>query len=57
MLEIELVNIIYNEEFKPAAYKSALLAHCLRDFGPECCSEKGDIEAVCRVAPRTASGV
>jgi hypothetical protein len=48
MLEIELVNRIYKEAFKGAAYKFALIAHCLRDFRPECQSEKGDIEAVCR---------
>ena len=48
MLEIELVNRIYREEFKRAEYKFALIAHCLRDFRPGCRSEKGDIEAVCR---------
>jgi hypothetical protein len=48
MLEIELVNRIYREEFKRAEYKFALLAHCLRDFRPDCRSEEGDIEAVCR---------
>jgi hypothetical protein len=48
MLEIELVNRIYREEFKRAEYKFALIAHCLRDFRPECRSEKGDFEAVCR---------
>lgn len=48
MLEIELVNRIYKEEFKRAAYKFALIVHCLRDFRPECRSEPGDIEAVCR---------
>jgi hypothetical protein len=48
MLEIELVNRIYKEEFKSAEYKFALIAHCLRDFRPECQAEKGDIEAVCR---------
>jgi hypothetical protein len=48
MLEIELVNRIYREEFKRAEYKFALIAHCLRDFRPECRSVKGDIEAVCR---------
>jgi hypothetical protein len=48
MLEIELVNRIYREEFKRATYKFALIAHCLRDFRPECRSEKGDIESVCR---------
>ncbi|MFA5183253.1 MAG: DUF116 domain-containing protein [Syntrophales bacterium] len=48
MLEIELVNRIYREEFKRAEYKFALIAHCLRDFRPECRSVAGDIEAVCR---------
>ena len=48
MLEIELVNRIYREEFKRAEYKFALLAHCLRDFRPACGSVKGDIEAVCQ---------
>ncbi len=48
MLEIELVNRIYRGEFKQAEYKFALIAHCLRDFRPECRSVKGDIEAVCR---------
>ncbi|MEJ2071154.1 MAG: DUF116 domain-containing protein [Syntrophobacterales bacterium] len=48
MLEIELVNRIYKEEFQGAAYKFALIAHCLRDFRPECQSVEGDIEAVCQ---------
>jgi hypothetical protein len=48
MLEIELVNRIYREEFKRAEYKFALIAHCLRDFRPECRSVEGDFEAVCR---------
>jgi len=48
MLEIELVNRIHKEEFKRSEYKFALLAHCLRDFRPECRSEEGEFEAVCR---------
>ncbi len=48
MLEIELVNRINLEKFKQAQFKFALLAHCLRDFRPECQSVAGDIEAVCR---------
>jgi len=48
MLEIELVNRIYKEDFKRSQYKFALIAHCLRDFRPGCRSVKGDIEAVCR---------
>jgi hypothetical protein len=48
MLEIELVNRIYKEDFKRADYKFALIAHCLRDFRPECGAVEGDIEAVCQ---------
>jgi hypothetical protein len=48
MLEIELVNRIYKEEFKRSEYKFALIAHCLRDFRPGCRSVKGDVEAVCK---------
>jgi hypothetical protein len=48
MLEIELVNRIYREKFKSSEYKFALIAHCLRDFRPECRSEEGEIEALCR---------
>ena len=48
MLEIEIVNRIYRAEFERAEYKFALLAHCLRDFRPDCCSTMGDIEAVCQ---------
>jgi len=47
MLEIELVNRIHREEFKRSEYKFALIAHCLRDFRPECQSVEGDFEAVC----------
>jgi hypothetical protein len=48
MLEIELVNRIYKEEFKRSEYKFALIAHCLRDFRPDCRSLEGDFEALCR---------
>jgi hypothetical protein len=48
MLEIELVNRIYKNEFKRSEYKFALIAHCLRDFRPECRSEDGEFEAICR---------
>jgi hypothetical protein len=48
MLEIELVNRIYREEFKRSEYKFALMAHCLRDFRPGCRSEDDEFEAVCR---------
>ncbi|MEJ2366389.1 MAG: hypothetical protein P8017_17275, partial [Deltaproteobacteria bacterium] len=36
MVEIELVNRIYKEEFKRSNYKFALMAQCLRDFRPGC---------------------
>jgi len=48
MIEIELVNRIYKESFKNSSYKFALIAHCLRDFRPECKSESGDYESVCK---------
>lgn len=47
MLEIELVNRIYKETFKRSDYKFALIAHCLRDFRPECRSLSGDYESIC----------
>ncbi len=48
MLEIELVNRIYKESFKHSEYKFALIAHCLRDFRPDCRSVSGDIESICK---------
>jgi len=48
MLEIELVNRVYSEQFQQSDYKFALMAHCLRDFRPSCRSEPGEIEAVCK---------
>lgn len=47
MIEIELVNRIHRESFKRSEHKVALIAHCLRDFRPQCRSVPGDIEAVC----------
>lgn len=48
MIEIELVNRIYRDAFKKSSYKFALIAHCLRDFRPECKAYSGDYETVCR---------
>jgi hypothetical protein len=48
MLEIDLVNRIHKESFKRGEYKFALIAHCLRDFRPDCRSVSGDIESVCK---------
>ncbi len=46
MIEIELVNRIYKEAFRQSKYRFALIAHCLRDFRPDCRSVSGDIEAI-----------
>ncbi|MEW6602617.1 MAG: DUF116 domain-containing protein [Nitrospirota bacterium] len=48
MIEIELTNRMYKEAFRKSEYKFALIAHCLRDFRPECRSAKGDMEEICR---------
>jgi len=47
MLEIELANRMYKQQFKDRAYRFALIAHCLRDFRPSCKSVPGDMEQVC----------
>ncbi len=52
MLEIELVNRIYRENFKGSAYKFALLPHCLRDFRLKCLAGPGDIEYTCKGCTR-----
>jgi hypothetical protein len=48
MLEIELTNRIYRKDFKHSEYKFALIAHCLRDFRPDCRAVSGDIESICK---------
>jgi hypothetical protein len=48
MVEIELGNRINREAFQQSAYRFALMAHCLRDFRPECKSVPGEYEAVCK---------
>jgi hypothetical protein len=48
MIEVELTNRINKEAFKEQEYKFALLAHCLRDFRPECRAVQGEIESICR---------
>jgi hypothetical protein len=47
MIEIELTNRINKHAFRESAYKFALIAHCLRDFRPDCASENGEIEHEC----------
>ncbi len=48
MIEIELVNRIYRMAFKKSDYKFALIAHCLRDFRPECKAFEGEYESECK---------
>ncbi|HDK16482.1 MAG TPA: DUF116 domain-containing protein, partial [Nitrospirae bacterium] len=48
MTEIELINRIYKHVFTSSKYKFALIAHCLRDFRPDCRAVAGDIESICR---------
>jgi hypothetical protein len=48
MVEIELANRIYREAFKKSDHKFSLIAHCLRDFRPECKSVSGDYESICK---------
>ncbi len=48
MVEIELINRIYRDAFIQSSYKFALIAHCLRDFRPECKAVSGDYESVCK---------
>ncbi len=48
MVEIELVNRIYKEDFKKSEFKFALIAHCLWDFRPDCRAVPGDIESICK---------
>jgi hypothetical protein len=48
MIEIELVNRIYRKAFKNSDYRFALIAHCLRDFRPECKALSGEYESECK---------
>ncbi len=48
MIEIELVNRIYGHAFKNSDYRFALIAHCLRDFRPECKALAGEYESECK---------
>jgi len=48
MLEIEIGNRLYAEEFRAAHVKLALLPHCLRDLAAECRAAERDIDYVCK---------
>jgi len=52
MIEIELVNRIYRKSFKNSEYKFALIAHCLRDFRPECKAVPGAYESECKACTK-----
>ncbi|UCH80700.1 MAG: DUF116 domain-containing protein [Nitrospiraceae bacterium] len=52
MIEIELVNRLYRRAFNDSAYRFALIAHCLRDFRPECRALSGVYESECRGCTR-----
>jgi hypothetical protein len=47
MVEIELVNRINERAFSNAPWRMALVAHCLRDFRPDCKAVPGQVEEVC----------
>jgi len=48
MLEAELVNRIYANEFRRCEYKIALLPHCLRDLSRTCMSKEDEIDYFCK---------
>ena len=52
MIEIELVNRIYRRAFQQSEYRFALIAHCLRDFRPDCKSLSGAYESVCKACTK-----
>ena len=47
IVEIELVNRINVSTFNDAPWRMALVAHCLRDFRPDCQAVPGKFEEVC----------
>lgn len=48
MIEIELVNRIYAEQFNQCKYKIALLPHCLRDLSRACLSKPDELDYICK---------
>ena len=48
MLEIEITNRLFREEFRKAPGKIALLPYCLQDFSVDCKSEKAGFDYQCR---------
>ncbi len=52
MLEVELVNSIYKDEFIKCEKKIALLPHCLRDLSRKCMSEPSGMDYVCKACSK-----
>ncbi len=52
MLEIELVNRAYAENFKHAKKKIAFLPYCLHDLDQSCRSAPGEIDHVCKACSK-----
>lgn len=48
MLEIELVNRLYGEDFRQSSIKLAFLPHCLRDLKADCQAAQRDVDYVCK---------
>jgi hypothetical protein len=48
MLEIELTNRIFQEEFRASRQRLAFLPHCLRDLSADCLAAQRDLDYVCK---------
>ncbi|HEY5125659.1 MAG TPA: DUF116 domain-containing protein [Ignavibacteria bacterium] len=48
VLEIELTNRIYSEEFLQSGKKLAFLPHCLRDFSKNCMASPDELDHLCK---------
>ncbi len=48
MIEIELVNRLYIDEFKKADIKLAFLPHCLHDLDKDCLAQTDGVDYVCK---------
>jgi len=48
MLEIELTNRIYGEQFRASGQRLAFLPHCLRDLSAKCLAAQRDLDYMCK---------
>lgn len=53
MLEIELVNRIYQQQFCASEFKLGFLPHCLRDFRKQCKATSDEIDYLCQHCSKT----